>query len=148
MPGRFVRRASLRSGGVLLPGRVVRNADRHRLHGARRHSLDAGSPQHLDSVHSVADGLAPPMAGVHTFQVVRQFVDDVVLVSDDQIIRAMGRILLSAKLLTEPSGAAATAALLNDRIPIDSDDVVVSVLSGGNVGPADIARFAGSWTEG
>ena len=61
-------------------------------------------------------------------------VEDVVLVSDDQIIEAMRQILSRAKLLVEPSGAASTAALLAGKIPVKPTDRVVAVLSGGNVG--------------
>ncbi len=100
---------------------------------AMRKSLDAGSAVHLDRIDTVADGLAAPMAGDLNYEIVKQYVDDVVTVSDQEIIQAMGIILSRAKLLTEPAGAASTAALLNGRLPVKPHDRVVAVLSGGNV---------------
>lgn len=98
-----------------------------------RKSLDAGKPITLEKVQTVADGLAAPMAGDHTFPIVQKFVDDVVLVSDDAIARAMGDILSYMKMVVEPAGAAATAAVLSGAIPIDRYERVAIVLSGGNV---------------
>jgi threonine dehydratase len=99
---------------------------------AMRRSLDAGHAVRLDSLKTLADGLAAPMAGELTFEVVRRYVDDVVLVSDEEIVSAMRELLASAKLLTEGGGAAATAAILSGKIPVQGKRVV-SVISGGNV---------------
>jgi threonine dehydratase len=103
-----------------------------------RQSLDAGRPVRPEIVKTIADGLAAPMAGDLTFDVVRRYVDDVVLVTDDEIKSAMRDILLSAKLLAEGGGAAATAAVLADRLPLRGRKVV-AVLSGGNVDASVIA---------
>jgi threonine dehydratase len=99
---------------------------------AMRQSLDAGRPVRLQTMQTIADGLAAPMAGEHTYPVVARYVDDVVLVSDDEIADAMRELLFSAKLLAEGGGAAATAAILSGRLPI-AGKRVVSVVSGGNV---------------
>jgi len=103
-------------------------------HGAcaMRKSLDKGEAVHLESVDTIADGLGAPMAGELTFEVVRRHVEDVVLVSDDEIREAMAFILARTKLLVEPAGAAGVAALLAGRIP-HADGPVVAILSGGNV---------------
>ncbi|HEY2824521.1 MAG TPA: threonine/serine dehydratase, partial [Gemmatimonadales bacterium] len=101
---------------------------------AMRQSLDAGHPVRLAKVQTIADGLAPPMAGDITYQYVRQLVDDVVVVTDDEIRHAMRLIIERTKLLVEPSGAAAVAALLAKKIPVRANDVTVAVLGGGNVG--------------
>lgn len=101
---------------------------------AMRKSLDEGAASHIGRVDTIADGLAPPMAGEINYEIVKDSVEDVVLVSDDEIIEAMRQILSRAKLLVEPSGAASTAALLAGKIPIKPTDRVVAVLSGGNVG--------------
>ena len=98
-----------------------------------RQSLDAGRALHIQGPRSIADGLAAPMAGEHTFEIVRQHVDDVVLVSDDEIAAAMTLLLARCKLLTEGAGAAATAALVAGKIPIRPTDHVAVILSGGNV---------------
>ena len=101
---------------------------------AMRQSLDAGRPVRLQTMQTIADGLAAPMAGEHTYPVVARYVDDVVLVSDDEIADAMRELLFSAKLLAEGGGAAATAAILSGRLPIGGRRVV-SIVSGGNVDP-------------
>lgn len=100
---------------------------------AMRASLDAGHPVHLDAVSSIADGLAPPMAGDITYEYVSRYAADVVLVTDDEIRAAMPWIYGRAKLVAEPSGAAGVAALLAGKIPLRPDDRVVALLSGGNV---------------
>jgi threonine dehydratase len=97
-----------------------------------RKSLDAGYPVRLDSMKTIADGLAAPMAGELTFAIVQKYVDDVVLVEEDEIASAMRELLFSAKLLTEGGGAAATAAVLAGRIPVGGRRVV-AVASGGNI---------------
>lgn len=102
---------------------------------AMRQSLDAGRAVHLDSMGTtVADGLAPPMVGELNYEFVKAYVEDVVLVSDEEILGALEMIFSRAKLVTEPSGAASVAALLSGRIPLDDDDRVLAVLSGGNIG--------------
>ncbi|HEX6052216.1 MAG TPA: threonine/serine dehydratase [Gemmatimonadaceae bacterium] len=98
-----------------------------------RRSLDEGKPVRLDAVHTIADGLAPPMAGALAFEVVRRLVDDVILVTDDEIADAMRRIMRYAKLVAEGGGAAATAAVLSGRLPLRTGNRVAAILSGGNV---------------
>ena len=100
---------------------------------AMSRSLEAGEPITLDSVDTAADGLAAPMAGVLNLEYVRRFVDDVVLVADEEMFHAMALLLQRGKLLVEPSGAAAVAALLAGRIPVRPGRPVVAILSGGNV---------------
>jgi threonine dehydratase len=112
---------------------------------AMRRSLDAGQVVHLDAVNTVADGLAPPMAGTRNLEIVRRLVDDVVVVNDDDIIDAMGLLLTRTKLLTEPAGAAGLAGLLSGRITPKPDSRVVLVLSGGNVSLARISEFSARW---
>jgi threonine ammonia-lyase medium form len=97
-----------------------------------RQSLDAGRPVRLEKMQTMADGLAAPMAGDMTYPIVRRYVDDVVLVSDEEIMAAMREILFSAKLLAEGGGAAATAAVLAGKLPL-AGRRVVAILSGGNV---------------
>ena len=115
----------------LAPGARVFGVEPHGA-CAMRKSLDKGEAVHLESVDTIADGLGAPMAGELTFEVVRHHVEDVVLVSDDEIRVAMAFVLERAKLLVEPAGAAGVAALLAGRIPL-ADGPVVAVLSGGNV---------------
>ncbi|MGH7583600.1 MAG: pyridoxal-phosphate dependent enzyme, partial [Gemmatimonadales bacterium] len=136
-------------GGGLLAGiaaAVRRLAPNIRIFGvepegaaAMRRSLDAGHPVRLDRVDTIADGLAAPFAGNLTFPVIRDLVDDVVLVRDDEIAAAVA-LLSRTKLLAEPAGAAATAAVIAGRIPDLAGRHVLAVLSGGNV---DLDRLAG-----
>ena len=100
---------------------------------AMRQSLDAGRALTIQGPRSIADGLAAPMAGVRTFEVVQRHVDDVVLVSDDEITAAMTLLLSRSKLLTEGAGAAGIAALVAGKISLRPTDHVVAILSGGNV---------------
>jgi len=109
-----------------------------------RQSLDAGRALHISSPSSIADGLAAPMAGEHTFEVISRYVDDVVLVSDDEIMSAMTLLLSRGKLLSEGAGAAATAAMITGRIPVDGSEHAVVVLSGGNVDLRRLAELAGA----
>lgn len=74
-------------------------------------SLAAGTPQAIDAVRTIADSLGAPHAAPYSFDLCRRFVDEVVLVDDDQLRRAMLLLFASAKLAVEPAGAAATAAL-------------------------------------
>lgn len=97
-----------------------------------RKSLDAGAPQTIP-VKTVADGLAAPMVGAMNLDVVKRYVDDVVLVTDEEILAAMRDLLGYAKLLVEPAGAASTAALLSGKIKLDRGAKVAAIVSGGNV---------------
>jgi len=144
-------------GGGLIAGLAAAVKERRpqvRIYGvepvgaaAMRRSLDAGKPVHLDRIETIADGLATPMAGELTVELVQHYVDDVVTVPDDAIVHAMGAILSRAKLLTEPSGAAGTAALLTGQLPIREHDRVVSVLSGGNIVLEQLGRFLATLTD-
>ncbi len=106
---------------------------------AMRVALDAGKPVPLDSIKTIADGLAAPIAGTRGLDICQRLVDDVVLISDATIAEGMRFLAERAKLVAEPAGAAATAALLAGRIPVQRGERVVSIVSGGNV---DRTRFA------
>ena len=96
-------------------------------------SLAAGKPMALESVSTIADGLAAPYAGNVTQKIITACVEDVVLVSDDEIKEALDLIITRTKLFAEPAGAAATAALLTRRIELPENTRVVALLSGGNI---------------
>lgn len=101
-------------------------------------SLRAGRPLVMDKVETIADGLAAPFAAPLTQALIERYVDDVVLVTDDEILQAMRLILERSKLLVEPAGAAAVAALLINKIGLAHGTKTVATLSGGNI---DIARL-------
>jgi threonine dehydratase len=95
-------------------------------------SLRAGERTAIAPPTTIADGLRTPIPGEITFPIVRALAEDVLLVSEEEI-KATVRFLLSRmKLLTEPSGAVAAAALLHKKLPPDLKSVGV-ILSGGNV---------------
>jgi threonine dehydratase len=94
------------------------------------------------SVHpdTIADGLRAPKPGELTFPVVRQLVERIVLVSEDEIRAALKFVLLRMKILVEPSGAVPIAAVLFHKLPPDIQSVGV-VISGGNVDFEDLAKM-------
>jgi threonine dehydratase len=96
-------------------------------------SLAAGAPTGVADMRTMADGIAVGRPGEVTFRQVAALVDGVVTVGDDALARALLHCLERAKLLVEPSGAAAVAALLEN--PRRYATPVVAVLSGGNVDP-------------
>lgn len=77
-----------------------------------RLSLEAGSPQAIDKVRTFADSLGAPHAAEYSFRICQHFLDDLVLISDDQMRDAMRLLFYGMKLAVEPAGAAATAALI------------------------------------
>jgi threonine dehydratase len=101
-------------------------------------ALAAGAPVPLETVATVADGLSAPFAGVLTHELVRDLVDEVVLVSDAEILHSMRLLALRAKVVAEPAAAAGLAALIAGRVRPAPGPVVV-VVSGGNVAAETIA---------
>jgi len=93
---------------------------------------------------SIADGLGAPFVGEGTLAVCHELVDEVVLVSDVEIEEAFRFLYTRAKLACEPAGAAATAALLAGKVPLEADEEVVSVVSGGNVAPETASAILAS----
>jgi threonine dehydratase len=105
-------------------------------------SLRAGERTAIAPPTTIADGLRTPIPGEITFPIVRALAEDVLLVSEEEI-KATVRFLLSRmKLLTEPSGAVAAAALLHKKLPPDLKSVGV-ILSGGNVDLDALAQICG-----
>ncbi|MDQ3055912.1 MAG: threonine ammonia-lyase [Actinomycetota bacterium] len=101
-------------------------------------SLVEGSPVTLESMDTMADGIAVPTPSDLTFAHVRDLVDDVVTVSEESLSRALLLCLERAKLLVEPAGVAGVAAVLEN--PSAFTPPVVVVLSGGNVDPVLMLR--------
>ena len=95
-------------------------------------SLKAGSIVTLDRVTTIADGLAASAPGELTFELAQRYVDEVVLVEESEMLRAIRLLFEWEHLLAEPAGAAALAALLYHHRPAPNERVVV-ILSGGNV---------------
>ncbi|MGZ4430198.1 MAG: pyridoxal-phosphate dependent enzyme [Gaiellales bacterium] len=98
-----------------------------------RRSLEAGKRVRIPMPRTIADGQQIDIPGELTFEINRRLVDEIVLVSDAEIVRAMRFLFERLKLVTEPSGACAPAALLAGRPHLPGARVGV-VISGGNVG--------------
>lgn len=96
-------------------------------------SLTAGYPVTIEKITTIADGLSAPFAAPTSQRLIEQYVDDVVLVTDDEIMDALRLILERTKLLVEPAGAAAVAALLARRVGVAAGSRAIATLSGGNV---------------
>jgi threonine dehydratase len=95
-------------------------------------SRRAGYRVEIASPDTIADGLRTTKPGVHTFPIVQSLVEDVLLVTDDEIREALRFLLTRMKIVVEPSGAVGVAALLQAKLPAGLRRVGV-VLSGGNV---------------
>ncbi|HEX8845091.1 MAG TPA: threonine/serine dehydratase [Pyrinomonadaceae bacterium] len=89
---------------------------------------------------TIADGLRVQTPGRLTFPVLQKTAEDVLTVSDEELIAALRFILFRMKTLVEPSGAAAAAAVLSGKLPRDVKRIGV-VLSGGNIDPEMLARL-------
>jgi threo-3-hydroxy-L-aspartate ammonia-lyase len=106
-----------------------------------RLALDEGHPALLHEINTIADGLAPVIAGELTYEHARDLMDDVVTVSDDAIRDATDLLVSRQKLIVEFSGAATTAALLSGAVKAEGRRVAV-VISGGNLDPSLLAGLA------
>ncbi|MEO7520491.1 MAG: threonine/serine dehydratase, partial [Gemmatimonas sp.] len=102
-------------------------------------SFQTGKPESLDRVRTIADSLGAPYSAPYSFSLCQQFVDDIVLVSDDAMCEAMALLYAEVKLAPEPAGAAATAALLGPLRQRLAGKRVGAIVCGGNV---DVATFA------
>ncbi|MEI5672846.1 MULTISPECIES: threonine ammonia-lyase [unclassified Nocardioides] len=96
-------------------------------------SLASGRPVALESMQTMADGIAVGLPGDITFAAVRDHVDEILTVSEEDLSRALLALVERAKMVVEPAGAAAVAAMLDE--PGRFRTPAVAVLSGGNVDP-------------
>ncbi|SEO53325.1 threonine dehydratase [Halogranum amylolyticum] len=96
-------------------------------------SLQKGEIQALDSVDTIADGIATRHVGTRPFEVIQERVDEVVTVSDEEIAVALTYLLERSKTLVEGAGAVPLAALLFDKFDYEDDEVIVPALCGGNI---------------
>jgi threonine dehydratase len=110
---------------------------------AMKASLAAGQIVTLQSVATMADGIAPKAPSALTLEHVREYVDSVVTVTEDELARAMLLLLERAKAVVEPAGAAAVAALLAGKVP-ETGGSALAVLSGGNVDLHLLSRLIGA----
>jgi threonine dehydratase len=110
-------------------------------------SLAAGERVRIDVPRTIADGLQSTEPGEQTFEILRRRVDEVVTVSDAEIVEAMAFLFDRLKVVVEPSGAVGVAALLSGKLGARDRSVGV-VLSGGNVGAARFAELVSTSAAG
>ena len=104
-------------------------------------AMAAGEPVSLPTTDSIADGLLTIRAGDLTFAYARAMVDEFVTVPDRAIAEAVAWLFRHARLVVEPSGAAATAALMSGLGDTAGVTAVVAIVSGGNVAPEAFAKY-------
>jgi threonine dehydratase len=105
-----------------------------------KHALEAGSPVTLPAARTIAEGIAVRRAGVRTLEVVKKYVDDIVLVDEEEIAEAILTLLEKEKTVAEGAGAAPLAALLHHRLPV-ADKKVAVVVCGGNIDVNVVSRI-------
>jgi threonine dehydratase len=105
-----------------------------------RQSFLKGERVSIPPPPTIADGLRVQKPGALTFPIVQENAADILLVSDDEIVEALRFILFRMKLLVEPSGLVAAAAVLTNKLPANTKRVGV-ILSGGNIDPEVLAQL-------
>ncbi|WP_435095467.1 threonine ammonia-lyase [Halorubrum sp. N11] len=96
-------------------------------------SLEAGEVREIDSVDTIADGIATRSIGEQTLAVMSAYVDEVVTVDDREIALALTLLLERSKTLVEGAGAVALAAVLSEAFEYDDGETIVAALCGGNI---------------
>jgi threonine dehydratase len=111
-------------------------------------ALAAGKPIPVPRpADTLADGMTPPFVGARPLEIARTCVDEIVTVTEDEIMDAMAMLLTRAKLCAEGSGAAATAALLAGKVHLPKGALVVAIVSGANIDPARLAAVSAGRAE-
>ena len=105
-------------------------------------SIKAGHAVAVDSVRTIADGIAVKRPGELTLKLIEHWVKDLVCVGEDEVAEAMVFLMERSKLVVEGAGAVGVAALLAGKLPGPIDGTTVLVLSGGNVGAGLLAEVA------
>lgn len=122
-----------------IDGRVVRVIGVQAVNAAAYPpSLERGEPTEIVTLPTIADGILVNKPGVLNFEIVRDAVDEIVTVSDDETARALLVLLERAKLVVEPAGAVGVAAILSGQVRGTGTTVVL--LSGGNIDPLMMER--------
>ncbi len=96
-------------------------------------SLRTGEHHEIDSVDTIADGIATRSVGELTLEVMREYVDEAVVVDDREIALALALLLERSKTLVEGAGAVPLAAVLSEAFEYEDDETIVATLCGGNI---------------
>ncbi len=102
-------------------------------------SLKNGEIECLSSVSTIADGIAVKQPGENTFRYVSEYVDEIALVTDDEVASAILALIEKQKMIAEGAGAAAVAAVLAGKFDLKGKRVV-AVVSGGNIDVTSLSR--------
>ena len=102
-------------------------------------SIKSGTIECLDSVGTIADGIAVKQPGENTFRYVSDYVDDIALVTDDEVSSAILSLIENQKMIAEGAGAASVAAVMFHKFPLEGKRVV-SIVSGGNIDVTSLSR--------
>jgi threonine dehydratase len=102
-------------------------------------SVRNGQIECLSSVSTIADGIAVKQPGENTYSLVSEYVDELVLVSDDEVASAILALIEKQKMVAEGAGAAAVAAIMSGKLDVDGKRVV-AVVSGGNIDVTSLSR--------
>lgn len=102
-------------------------------------SIKDGKREHLNSVATIADGIAVKEPGVNTYDFCSKYVDEIVTVSEDEIAAAILALIEQQKLVAEGAGAVAVAAAMFGKVPVDGKKVV-ALVSGGNIDVTILSR--------
>jgi threonine dehydratase len=105
-------------------------------------SLAAGRPEVLAAPRSIADGLTAPITGAVPFAHIQSFVDDVVRVSDEAILAALGTLVREEGINAEPAAAAGLAAVESGVVTVRRGSTVAFVISGANISPDLLAQVS------
>ncbi len=104
-----------------------------------KESLEKDEIYELDHVRTIADGIAVKKPGSETYAICRDYVDDIVTVTDDEISTAILTLMEQHKLITEGAGASAVAAVMFNKVPVKGKKVAC-ILSGGNIDVTILSR--------
>ena len=104
-------------------------------------SRKAGKPVEVELKDTVADGLMITTTGTNTYPIIEEYVDEVIPVADEYIVRALNEIVFKGKVLVEPSAAIGVAAVLSGALKVKKDEKVCFVLTGGNIDPGKLCEL-------
>ncbi|MGM9626725.1 MAG: threonine ammonia-lyase [Faecousia sp.] len=102
-------------------------------------AIHSGQPDALASVSTIADGIAVKKPGDLTFKMVKEYVDDIALVTEDEIAAAILALIEKQKMIAEGAGAVSVAAAMFHKFPLEGKKVV-SLISGGNIDVTSLSR--------
>ena len=102
-------------------------------------SINHGNIECLKSVSTIADGIAVKQPGENTYEIIKEYVDDIALVTDDEISSAILALIEKQKMIAEGAGAVSVAAAMFNKFPIQGKKVV-SLVSGGNIDVSILSR--------